>query len=105
MATLREMNPYVQLAALPGPPAAALEAATLRSADLLLLCGQDGSVVAMADALCREHGVKLFVGLCRGMFGWAFADLGEEHPYSVEVRGPGRGWVCSVVGLRASSAV
>lgn len=92
MATLREMNPYVQVAALPGPPTAALEAGTLRTADLLLLCGQDASVIAQADALCREDGVAFFTGVCRGIFGWAFADLGE-HRYTVEVRGWMDGWM------------
>lgn len=85
MATLQEMNPFVKVAALPGTPAAALKAETLRQADVLLLCGQDASVVHQADALCREDGVAFFAGLCRGIFGWGFADLGE-HRYTVEVR-------------------
>ncbi|KAI7844210.1 hypothetical protein COHA_002344 [Chlorella ohadii] len=79
-ATLAEMNPYVKVSVLPGTPVAALAPENLRQADLLLLCGQDASVIAQADALCREDGVAFFAGVCRGMFGWAFADLGE-HTY------------------------
>ena len=84
-ATLAEMNPYVKVSVLPGTPVAALAPENLRQADLLLLCGQDASVIAQADALCREDGVAFFAGVCRGMFGWAFADLGE-HTYVWEVR-------------------
>ena len=85
MATLREMNPFVQVSALAGSPAMALAPEALRQCDVLLLCGQPASVIAQADVLCREAGVKLFAGVCRGIFGWAFADLGQ-HRYVVEVR-------------------
>ena len=85
VATLQEMNPFVKVAALPGTPAAALAAETLRQCDLLLLCGQPADVIAQADALCREDGVAFYAGVCRGIFGWAFADL-QEHKFVVEVR-------------------
>lgn len=98
-ATLAEMNPYVKVSALPGTPVAALAPENLRQADLLLLCGQDASVIAQADALCREDGVALFAGVCRGMFGWAFADLGE-HTYLWEV-GLGRGAAAAAAGAAA----
>lgn len=80
------MNPYVHVAALPGPPAAALAPEALAQADILLLCGQPASVVAAADAACRAAGVAFFAGLCRGGFGWSFADLGQ-HRYVVEASG------------------
>ena len=84
VATLQEMNPFVKVAALPGTPAAALAAETLRQCDLLLLCGQPADTIAQADALCREAGVAFYAGLCRGIFGWAFADL-QDHKCVVEV--------------------
>ena len=87
MATLQEMNPLVRVAALPGAPADALSLDVLRCHDLLLLCGAPAGTIATADALCREAGVALYAGVCRGIFGWAFANL-HTHRYNVEVRGP-----------------
>lgn len=88
MATLAEMNPFVKVAALPGPPSSVLAADVLRQYDLLLLCGQPASSIAAADVLCREAGVAFYAGVCRGIFGWAFADL-HQHRFVVEVSGQG----------------
>ncbi|EFN54772.1 hypothetical protein CHLNCDRAFT_134704 [Chlorella variabilis] len=83
VATLAEMNPFVKVAALPGPPSSVLAADVLRQYDLLLLCGQPASSIAAADVLCREAGVAFYAGVCRGIFGWAFADL-HQHRFVVE---------------------
>lgn len=83
-ATLAEMNPFVQLATLPGPVAGALAPDRLSQFDLVLLTGQPAWVVDRADALCRAAGVPFYAAACRGISGWAFADLGQ-HEYVVEV--------------------
>ncbi|GAB4814279.1 hypothetical protein N2152v2_001325 [Parachlorella kessleri] len=77
-ATLREMNPFVQLAALGGPIAAALTQHQLKQHDLVLLCGQPAYLVSRADRLCTEAGVAFYAATCRGISGWAFANL---HDY------------------------
>ncbi|KAL4857355.1 SUMO-activating enzyme subunit 1B-2 [Chlorella vulgaris] len=83
VATLQEMNPFVKVAALPGPPEAVLAPDVLRQYDLLLLCDQPASRIAQADVMCREAGVAFYAGVCRGIFGWAFANL-HQHRYIVE---------------------
>lgn len=94
VATLQEMNPFVKVSALPGPLSAALAPEALQQHDLLLLCGQPAGTVAAADAACRQAGVAFYAGACRGIYGWAFADL-QEHRYVVEVRFWGWGAVGS----------
>ena len=86
-ATLGEMNPHVQLAALPGPVDAALSPERLRHYDLVLLVGQPAWAVSKADQLCRAAGVPFYAAAARGISGWAFADLGPQHEYIVEVGG------------------
>ncbi|KAI3438249.1 hypothetical protein D9Q98_000686 [Chlorella vulgaris] len=83
VATLQEMNPFVKVAALPGPPEAVLAPDVLRQYDLLLLCDQPASRIAQADVMCREAGIAFYAGVCRGIFGWAFANL-HQHRYMVE---------------------
>lgn len=92
VATLQEMNPFVKVAALPGPPEAVLAPDVLRQYDLLLLCDQPASRIAQADVMCREAGIAFYAGVCRGIFGWAFANL-HQHRYMVEV-GAG-GWLAT----------
>lgn len=84
--TLQEMNPFVRVSALPGPLPAVLQPEALQRHDLLLLCGQPAGVVAAADAACRQAKVPFYAGACRGIYGWAFADL-QEHRFVVEVGG------------------
>lgn len=88
VAALREMNPFVSVAAAPGPPPAALVTQALAPYDLVLLCGQPAHAVAEADAVCSQAGVGLVAAACRGVGGWAFLNL-HEHSYVVEAR-PGR---------------
>ena len=83
MATLQEMNPLVSVTSLPGGPASTLP--VLKDFDIVLLFNQPAGVAAEADELCRASGTPLFVAACRGIFGWAFADL-QEHAHIVEVR-------------------
>jgi hypothetical protein len=78
------MNPFVKVTALAGPPSSVLAEDVLRQYNLLLLCGQPCSSIAAADAMCRELGVAFYAGVCRGIFGWAFADL-HRHRYVLEV--------------------
>ena len=89
-ATLREMNPFVQLAVLGGPIAEALTQDRLKQHDLVLLCGQPAYLVSRADRLCTEAGVAFYAATCRGISGWAFANL-HDHEYIVEVSRAG--WV------------
>lgn len=78
------MNPLVSVKAVGGSPASALGSG-LEGYDIVLLFNQPAGVAARADELCRATGTPLFVAACRGIFGWAFADL-HEHAYVVEVR-------------------
>ena len=80
------MNPFVTVSALEGPPSAALAPEALAACDLLLLCGQPAGGVAAADAACRAAGKAFYAGDCRGVYGWAFADL-AEHTFVQEVSG------------------
>ncbi len=84
MATLQEMNPFVKLASLPGPVAEALTPDQLRQYNLVLLVGQPAYLVSRADRLCADAGVPFYAAACRGISGWAFANL-HEHSYIVEV--------------------
>lgn len=85
VATLQEMNPFVKLASLGGSVAGALNRETLAQYDLVLLCGQPAGTVAAADRLCAEAGAAFYAAACRGISGWAFANL-HQHSYVVEVR-------------------
>ncbi|PSC72192.1 SUMO-activating enzyme subunit 1B-1 [Micractinium conductrix] len=85
VATLQEMNPFVTVSALEGPPSAALAPEALAACDLLLLCGQPAGGVAAADAACRAAGKAFYAGDCRGVYGWAFADL-AEHTFVQETK-------------------
>lgn len=83
VAALQEMNPFVKVAAASGPAEALFTAEALRHHNLLLLCGQPAHVVAAADTAAAEAGVAFYAATCRGIAGWAFANL-HEHAYVVE---------------------
>lgn len=85
--TLSEMNPLVDVCWRSGSAQALSSSDDLTAFDAVLLSGTPltFAMVRQVDAACSKRGVKLFVAECRGVTGWAFANLGE-HSYVVEVR-------------------
>lgn len=77
--TLSAMNPMVDVATVPPPPATAEALGEYTAVVATRLSAADASALAAA---CRASGVMLFVVDVRGGVGEALCDLGPEHTFS-----------------------
>lgn len=80
-ATLREMNPLVKIAALPGSLPGDPDHGFLRGFDAVLLTSAPLNVALQYDNACRELGVAFYTASSRGSTSFFFADL-LSHTYS-----------------------
>ena len=83
VATLREMNPLVSVAAINESPETFLNANKFAGYNIVVVIGQSGAGVDAADRACTETGVPLIAASNRGLAGWAFANL-HTHDYVIE---------------------
>lgn len=77
------LNPRVKLDVVAG----AVDAQSddfLGGFDCVLAIGQPLAVLRRLNAVCRAHKRAFYAAECPGLFGFAFADLGEVHGFVVE---------------------
>lgn len=79
--TLREMNPLVKIAALPGDVAEEPDTEFLRNFDVVLLLQAPLSMQLAYDKACTEINVAFFLACSRGTTSYFFENL-HVHEYT-----------------------
>lgn len=93
-ATLREMNPLVKIAALPGTLPEDPDPEFLKEFDAVLMTSASISKALRYDSACRDAGIAFYTASSRGSTSYFHADL-QTHTYSPLVRELCALWQCS----------